>query len=153
MSIFWTRSQAKENISFNCCVTLCPQRSRCQNGMKPTRILLGEMPVWGKMERELVKARSVSDFHANLPLSVGLVFPCLKFVQKYMRIWSYYSNLEDILVWECKGGNIFLTKICKILVLSTFWVACINPGSCQIILFLFGKMKNLQSYLIRMTWN
>lgn len=35
------------------------------------RISVGEMPVWGKMGRELVKARSVSDFHANLPLSEG----------------------------------------------------------------------------------
>ena len=64
----------------------------------------------------------------------GLIFPCLKFVQKFMRLWSCYFNLEDILVWECKGGNVFLMKICKILVSTTFWVACINPGSCQIIL-------------------
>ena len=67
----------------------------------------------------------------------GLIFPCLKFVQKFMWIWSCYFNLQDILVWECKGGNIFLMKICKILVSTTFWVACINPGSCKIILYFY----------------
>lgn len=58
-------------IRQHCCVGPSPPRSRCQEAIKCTRVLLGEMPLrkkWGEIQRRLGEP---SDCNISLALSEG----------------------------------------------------------------------------------